>query len=81
MKRQLTLYVGEPEEHQYLMKILHAWGKEHELDFLIESVHSNPAKIVQLGISQLPALVFEKQILAQGDLVMWIPNLLEYVLF
>lgn len=82
MKQRLTLYVGDRSEHTWLIRLLNEWSTQHpEIDFSTESVHVDPAKAVQLRITQLPALVFKEHIVVQGDPITWVPRFLDQVLF
>lgn len=68
MKHYLILYIGEKTEKNELIEWLQDWCMEqHEIDFRVESIHHNPAKAVQLRLTQLPALVLNNRVIVQGN--------------
>lgn len=81
MKHHLLLYVGDQDEYAWLIRMLDNWSLEHpEVEFLTESIHTNPAQAVQLRVTHLPALVFDGHIVAQGQPVTWVPRFLDQIL-
>ena len=81
MKQKMTLYIGDQDQHTWLVRILNRWSTQHpEIEFSTESVHVDPVRAVQLRLTHLPALIFEGHIVAQGDPITWLPHFLDQVL-
>jgi hypothetical protein len=58
--------------------MLESWSVNHpqvQLDY--ESIHTNPAAVVRLGITHLPALAIEDELIAQGMPDAWLLPLLD----
>lgn len=82
MKHNLTLYVGDKDENDWLIQMLDDWSMNRpDIEFMTESVHINPSKAVQLRLTQLPALIFNGDIIVQGDPITWVPHFLDQILF
>lgn len=68
----LKLYTGDSASDTLAKEILEKWSVNRP-DFVVEylSIHIDPAIIVRLGIELLPALVFDDEVIAQGDPQVW----------
>lgn len=78
--KHLTLFLGDSEMDISVKQMLQTWSTHNSHIALgCQSIHENPADAVRLGISDLPALVFEDEILAQGALEKWVLPLLDRV--
>lgn len=77
---QFTLYLGSSPTDGVLKDLLAAWCAERsDISLRYESIHVNPTVVVRLGITQLPALVADNQLIAQGTLENWVVTLLNYL--
>lgn len=82
MRQNLTLVLGKQGDYVWLIRLLEDWGMRHpEVEFTTESIHADPSKAVRLHVTQLPALIYNDHVVAQGDPVTWVTRLLDLVLF
>ena len=80
MKR-LTLFVGSSEIDRTVRQMLKGWSARHpQIQVDYESVHSNPAAVVRLGITHLPALAIGDELIVQGMPDEWLLPLLDRLL-
>jgi hypothetical protein len=76
----LTLFVGDTDTDVSVRQILNSWStRQPNITLHCESVHMNPAAVVRLGITELPALVTDGEIIAQGPPEYWVPELLSRI--
>ena len=79
--KTLTLFIGDSDTDVSVKQMLSSWSAAHsDVDLQYESVHKNPAAVVRLGITELPALVTDGEIIAQGPPETWVPELLSRML-
>jgi hypothetical protein len=77
MKR-LTLYTGSSEIDMAVRQILEGWSANHpHIQLEYESIHANPAAVVRLGITHLPALAIGDELIVQGMPDEWLLPLLD----
>ena len=70
---QLTLYTGNTNADQMTRQALQQWSAQHNgVDWLCESIHAHPDIAVRLAITQLPALIADDEVLAQGHPGDWL---------
>ncbi len=75
--KKFTLFLGDSKQDEEAKQLVSEWLKQSLLITVhYESVHTNPSTVVRLGITQLPALVLEEEIIAQGALEQWVLTLL-----
>jgi hypothetical protein len=75
--KHLILYLGTSETDVLVQHRLEAWSANTpEVTLDCVSIHSNPAQAVRLGITELPALVTDDEVIAQGMPENWITALL-----
>lgn len=74
----LKLFLGDSDQDTLVKKILDTWViNNSEITLEYHSVHANPGVIVRLGITDLPALVLQDEIIAQGSPENWVVPLLD----
>jgi hypothetical protein len=76
----LTLYFGDSNIDESIRQILEGWIRDKSgvtLEYL--SIHVDPTAVVRLGITELPALVLQEEIVAQGAPINWVLPLLDRV--
>lgn len=70
---RLTLYFGDSATDEPIKQMLEAWSTDKpNITLKCESIHSDPISAVRLGITDLPALVMESELIAQGSPENWI---------
>jgi hypothetical protein len=80
MKR-LTLYLGSTETDVNVRQMLETWSGRHpRVTLEYESIHENPEAAVRLGITRLPALVSDDELIVQGVPDQWLLPLLDRLL-
>jgi hypothetical protein len=74
MKR-LILYTGSFEAGNLANERLRRWS-ETQPDINVErrSVHDDPVDVVRLGIKDVPALVLDGEVVAQGAPELWLTD-------
>ncbi len=73
MTATLTLYLGNTDADRSARQQLQRWCAERgDVALTIESIHANPAAALRLRITQLPALVCDDTVLAQGPPDDWL---------
>jgi hypothetical protein len=78
--KNLTLFMGDSEIDASIKQMLEDWAVDNpDITLKYESIHTNPAAVVRLGISELPALVLKEEIIAQGSHESWVLPLLDRV--
>ncbi len=76
----LTLYLGDSEADSTAKDLLEAWSEQMPtISLECHSIHADPVVAVRLGITQLPALVQEDEIIVQGAPQAWVLPLLNRV--
>ena len=71
--KSLTLFLGDTDLDLLAKQVLDEWrARIPDIVIEYESVHNNPAAVVRLGITDLPALVREEEIIAQGTPEKWV---------
>lgn len=76
--KHLTLFLGNSDTDEAVKQMLEAWNennKQVELDCV--SIHMNPTAAVRFGITELPALIMEDEMVAQGTPENWVILLLD----
>lgn len=69
----LTLFFGDSATDEHIKRVLEAWSAgKPDITLKCESIHSDPISAVRLGITDLPALVMESELIAQGSPENWI---------
>lgn len=73
--KTLILYTGSCEKSELAYKRLRQWSQTRS-DVQVEhrSVHYDPAEVVRLGITSVPALVLDNEVLAQGAPDRWLTD-------
>lgn len=81
MTATLTLYLGNTDSDRTARQQLQRWCAEREeIALAVESIHANPAAALRLRITQLPALVCDGAVLAQGPPDDWLTrSFLDYL--
>lgn len=80
MKR-LTLYLGGSDTDATIKRILEEWSANRsDVSLHYASIHSDPAAVVRIGITHLPALVMEGELIVQGMPEKWFMALLDRLL-
>ena len=75
MMKTLVLYTGSGEASGLANKRLSEWSKSQpDIDMERRSVHYDPAEVVRLGITSVPALVLDNEVLAQGSPDLWLTD-------
>lgn len=78
--QQIILYLGNSDLDQTIRQSIEEWHVYHSsLVVDLRSIHRNPTDAVRLGITDLPALVINNTLIAQGKLENWILPLLEHL--
>ena len=73
----LTLFFGDSVTDQYIKQMLEDWSAgKPDITLKCESIHNDPTSVVRFGITDLPALVMESEVIAQGSPENWITPLL-----
>ncbi len=76
----LRLYLGDSEADSAARALLEAWSEQiPTISLECHSIHADPVAVVRLGITQLPALVQEDEIIVQGAPQSWVLPLLDRV--
>lgn len=76
--KQFTLYLGSSENDTLVKSILEAWCVGHpHVSVQYESIHVNPTAAVRFGITHLPALVTNEQLIVQGTVEDWLTTFLD----
>lgn len=76
--KHLILYLGSSDADDTIRQMLEEWIADNPdvtLDY--KSIHDNPTAAVRLGITDLPALVMEDELVTQGTLENWVMPLLD----
>ena len=73
--KTLLLYTGSFEPGELANERLKRWS-ETQPDINVErrSVHGDPAAVVRLGITSVPALVMDDEIIVQGSPDFWLTD-------
>lgn len=73
--KTLILYTGSFEPGDFAHERLALWSKTQP-DITIErrSVHDDPITVVRLGITNVPALVLDDEVIAQGTPELWLTD-------
>jgi hypothetical protein len=78
--RTLVLFLGDSEIDTSVRQLLEQWiAATPDITLKCEDIHQNPISVVRLGITELPALVLEEEILAQGPPEKWVLPLLDWI--
>jgi|GEM_PF-2660307 len=73
----LTLYYGDSSVDEPIKRMLEAWSVDNpDITLKCESIHNDPTSAVRLGITDLPALVMENEVIAQGSPENWVVTLI-----
>lgn len=76
----LRLFLGDSDHDAVIKQMLDAWIiNKPEISLDCMSIHSDPTVVVRLGITELPALVLQEEIVAQGAPANWVLPLLDRV--
>lgn len=76
MKHLMTLYTGSAGTDSGARQMLRQWSAQrNDIVFTVESIHANPSEALRLQITQLPALVLEGMVVAQGPPEDWLSRL------
>lgn len=75
MTTTLILYTGSFEASEIACQQLTLWSKTHpHVNIRRQSVHDDPVAVVRLGITDLPALVLNNEVIAQGPPEYWLTD-------
>lgn len=75
MKTTLILYTGSFEAGNVANERLMRWSETQSgIDVERRSVHDYPADVVRLGITGVPALVVDGEVIAQGAPDLWLTD-------
>lgn len=75
MKKTLILYTGSFEPGELANERLQLWSKtQPNISVERRSVHDDPAAVVRLGITSVPALVLDDEVIAQGAPDLWLTD-------
>lgn len=73
--KTLILYTGSFEPGDLAHEQLTLWSKTQP-DIIIErrSVHDDPVAVVRLGVTKVPALVLDDEVIVQGVPDLWLTD-------
>lgn len=75
MTKTLVLYTGSFEAGNLANERLMHWSEtQPDIDVVRRSVHDDPAAVVRLGITSVPALVLDDEVIAQGSPDLWLTD-------
>jgi hypothetical protein len=76
--KMITVFTGDSDGEAGVQLLLEEWNRRNS-DTVLEarSIHADPMTIVKLGITRIPALVIDGELVAQGPLEQWVLPLLE----
>lgn len=75
MTKTVILYTGSFEAGNVANERLTRWSVTHpDIDVERRSVHDYPADVVRLGITSVPALVVDGEVIAQGPPDLWLTD-------
>ncbi len=75
MTRTLILYTGSFEPGNVANERLKLWSAtQPDINVIRRSVHDDPAAVVRLGITSVPALVLDEEVIAQGAPDLWLTD-------
>ena len=75
MTHTVILYTGHSEIGEQARERLQRWSEtQPHVEITRRSIHENPAEIVRLGITHVPALVAGGKVLAQGAPEHWLTD-------
>lgn len=75
MTTTLFLYTGSFAAGDVADEQLRRWCAAHpEFDVVRRSVHDEPAVVIRLGITSVPALVLNGEVIAQGAPDAWLTD-------
>jgi hypothetical protein len=73
--KTITLYTGSGDSGDQAESQLKSWSQAEPMIRLERrSIHDDPAAVIRLGISSLPALVIGGEVVAQGALEQWLTD-------
>jgi len=73
--KTLILYTGSFEPGEWANERLNRWSAtQPDIDVERRSVHDDPAAVVRLGITSVPALVLDSEVIAQGAPDLWLTD-------
>lgn len=76
----LQLFLGNSDRDEAIKHLLDAWITDKtNIHLEYTSIHNNPSAVVRLGIKDLPALVWQDEIIVQGPTENWVLPLLDRV--
>jgi hypothetical protein len=75
MTKTLILYTGSFEPGNVANERLKRWSAaQPDINMVCRSVHDDPAAVVRLGITRVPALVLDNEVIAQGAPDLWLTD-------
>ncbi len=75
MTKTLILYTGSFEPGEWANERLTRWSEtQPNIDVERRSVHDDPVAVVRLGITSVPALVLDDEVIAQGAPDLWLTD-------
>jgi len=78
--KTLTLFLGDSDTDVLVQQILERWRVSSPNVVLeYKSIHADPIAVVRLGITEIPALVLEEEVIAQGSPESWVLSLLNRI--
>jgi hypothetical protein len=78
--KKLTLFLGDSDVDTAVKYMLEQWSAANpSVTLTSESIHTDPTPVVRLGITELPALVLDEEVIAQGAPEKWVLPLLDRV--
>ena len=76
----LRVFLGDSDADSLVKHLLEDWSiNNSDVTLEYQSIHSNPRAVVRLGITDLPALVHQDEIIAQGSLEGWVLSLIGHI--
>ena len=73
--KTLILYTGSFEPGEFANERLQRWSKtQPDINIERRSVHDDPVAVVRLGITSVPALVVDDEVVAQGEPDLWLTD-------
>jgi len=75
MTKTLILYIGSFEPGEWANERLTRWSEtQPNIDVERRSVHDDPVAVVRLGITSVPALMLDDEVIAQGAPDLWLTD-------
>ncbi len=73
MKKTLVLYTGSLESDRTVAERMLTWSNSQpNIEVITRSIHDDPAAVVLLGITDVPALTIADKVIVQGTPETWL---------